>query len=173
MKPRSWLRWIAVIGFVALIGTAAVYSFSTARHFALTSPFEGLGAFSPTDPGAATQAAGPTEVSGAAGTESPSSGEGEGEIPESNWQGAERVTVLIMGLDYRDWEAGSEAPRTDTMILLTVDPVSNTAGMLSIPRDLYKAARIDGSRGRDGRAPTAPGSRTCRERRRRRRAGRP
>jgi LCP family protein required for cell wall assembly len=47
------------------------------------------------------------------------------------------VTILIMGLDYRDWESGTDAPRTDTMILLTVDPVSNTAGMLSIPRDLY------------------------------------
>ncbi len=53
------------------------------------------------------------------------------------WDGSERVTVLIMGLDYRDWEAGETAPRTDTMILLTIDPLSSTAGMLSIPRDLY------------------------------------
>jgi polyisoprenyl-teichoic acid--peptidoglycan teichoic acid transferase len=42
-----------------------------------------------------------------------------------------------MGLDERDWELGVGAPRTDTMILLTVDPLSNTAGMLSIPRDLF------------------------------------
>jgi anionic cell wall polymer biosynthesis LytR-Cps2A-Psr (LCP) family protein len=53
------------------------------------------------------------------------------------WDGADRVTVLIMGLDLRDWEAGEGAPRTDTMILLTLDPLSKTAGMLSIPRDLY------------------------------------
>lgn len=53
------------------------------------------------------------------------------------WDGASRVTVLLMGLDYRDWEAGSGAPRTDTMILATLDPLTQTAGLLSIPRDLW------------------------------------
>jgi LCP family protein required for cell wall assembly len=53
------------------------------------------------------------------------------------WDGASRVTVLVMGLDYRDWEADQGAPRTDTMMLLTVDPLAKTAGMLSIPRDLW------------------------------------
>ncbi len=57
--------------------------------------------------------------------------------PEAQaWDGAGRVNVLIMGLDFRDWEAG-EVPRTDTMILFTLDPVHNTAGMLSIPRDMW------------------------------------
>ncbi len=57
--------------------------------------------------------------------------------PEAQaWDGAGRVNVLIMGLDYRDWESG-ETPRTDTMILFTLDPVHNTAGMLSIPRDMW------------------------------------
>jgi LCP family protein required for cell wall assembly len=53
------------------------------------------------------------------------------------WDGASRVTVLVMGLDYRDWEAGDGPPRTDTMILLTIDPLTKTAGMLNIPRDLW------------------------------------
>ena len=53
------------------------------------------------------------------------------------WDGTTRVNVLVMGLDYRDWEDEYDAPRTDTMILLSVDPVSRTAGMLSIPRDLW------------------------------------
>ncbi len=52
------------------------------------------------------------------------------------WDGKNRVNVLLMGLDYRDWEAG-EVPRTDTMLLLTLDPVTNTAGILSIPRDMW------------------------------------
>ncbi len=52
------------------------------------------------------------------------------------WDGANRVTVLVMGLDYRDWE-GEGPSRTDTMMLVTLDPVSRTAGMLSIPRDLW------------------------------------
>lgn len=53
------------------------------------------------------------------------------------WDGTERVTILLMGLDYRDWERNDGPPRTDTMVLLTIDPLSKTAGMLSIPRDLW------------------------------------
>ena len=60
----------------------------------------------------------------------------EGPTPEP-WDGAKRVTVLVMGLDYRDWAAGEGPPRTDTMLLLTIDPVNGTAGMLSVPRDLW------------------------------------
>lgn len=52
------------------------------------------------------------------------------------WDGKTRVNVLIMGLDYRDYVAG-DVPRTDTMILFTLDPVTGTAGMLSIPRDMW------------------------------------
>ena len=62
-------------------------------------------------------------------------------VPDSNlppaWDGASRITVLIIGLDYRDWIAGEGAPRSDTMILLTIDPLTKTAGMLSIPRDMW------------------------------------
>jgi len=60
----------------------------------------------------------------------------EADLQADTWDGKSRVTLLVMGLDYRDWEAG-ETPRTDTMMLLTLDPLSNTAGMLSIPRDLW------------------------------------
>jgi polyisoprenyl-teichoic acid--peptidoglycan teichoic acid transferase len=53
------------------------------------------------------------------------------------WDGASRITVLLIGLDYRDWVAGEGAPRSDTMMLLTIDPVAKTAGTLSIPRDMW------------------------------------
>ncbi len=52
------------------------------------------------------------------------------------WDGSGRVTVLVMGLDYRDWE-GEGPSRTDTMLLFTMDPSTHTAGVLSIPRDLW------------------------------------
>ena len=51
------------------------------------------------------------------------------------WDGASRVTVLVVGL-----RGGSndDCPLcTDTMILLTIDPVSKTAGILSVPRDMW------------------------------------
>jgi len=56
-------------------------------------------------------------------------------LPEP-WDGKSRVTVLLMGLDYRDWQSG-DTPHSDTMILLSIDPVTNTASMLSVPRDLW------------------------------------
>ena len=52
------------------------------------------------------------------------------------WDGVSRVTILVMGLDYRDWESG-EIPRTDTMMVLTLDPITKEAAMLSIPRDMW------------------------------------
>jgi LCP family protein required for cell wall assembly len=62
-------------------------------------------------------------------------------IPDSElppvWDGASRVNILFLGLDERDWAAGLGAPRSDSMILFTVDPISKTAGMISIPRDLW------------------------------------
>lgn len=51
------------------------------------------------------------------------------------WKGKERVNVLVMGIDQRPGEEG--AFRTDTMLVLTLDPVTKTGGMLSIPRDLW------------------------------------
>ncbi|MGE5221774.1 MAG: LCP family protein [Omnitrophica WOR_2 bacterium] len=53
------------------------------------------------------------------------------------WDGASRVTILVMGLDYRDWKKKEGPPRTDSMMLLTLDPLTKTAGVLSIPRDLW------------------------------------
>jgi len=47
----------------------------------------------------------------------------------------ERVNVLLMGVDQRPSEKGPT--RTDTIIVVTMDPQSKTAGMLSIPRDLW------------------------------------
>lgn len=52
------------------------------------------------------------------------------------WDGASRINILFIGLDARD--VGQDGPpRSDSMILFTVDPTSKTAGMLSIPRDMW------------------------------------
>ena len=48
----------------------------------------------------------------------------------------DRITILLLGIDQRESEAG-QPTRTDTMILLTIDPVGKTMGMLTIPRDLW------------------------------------
>ena len=52
--------------------------------------------------------------------------------------GDSRVNILVMGLDYGDWSEDRQgASRTDSMLLFTLDPQSQSAGMLSIPRDLW------------------------------------
>lgn len=57
----------------------------------------------------------------------------DGPAPK-DWDGKSRISILVMGLDYRDWEDNPGGPsRTDTMILFTVDPATRSAGMLSIP----------------------------------------
>lgn len=56
--------------------------------------------------------------------------------PPVPWDGNSRINVLVMGMDSRE-ENNDDIPRTDTMILFSLDPESRTAGMLSIPRDLW------------------------------------
>jgi polyisoprenyl-teichoic acid--peptidoglycan teichoic acid transferase len=53
------------------------------------------------------------------------------------WDGASRINILFFGL--RGGEiSGEGCPAcTDTLILFTIDPITKTAGMLSIPRDLW------------------------------------
>lgn len=52
------------------------------------------------------------------------------------WTGNERLSILLLGIDERvQWD--DEAWRTDTMIVLTLDPVTLQTGMLSIPRDIW------------------------------------
>ncbi len=55
--------------------------------------------------------------------------------PDLVWQGKERVNILVLGIDQRPGEEGYF--RTDTMLVLTLDPVTKSGGMLSIPRDLW------------------------------------
>lgn len=60
--------------------------------------------------------------------------------PEAlGWDGKSRVNILLLGLDASDQRDLSEpGPRmSDTMILITIDPLSQTLGALSIRRDLW------------------------------------
>jgi len=60
------------------------------------------------------------------------SGVGEENVPNI---AQERTNILLLGIDKRAQEKGPS--RTDTMIVLTIDPQTKSLGMLSIPRDLW------------------------------------
>ena len=51
------------------------------------------------------------------------------------WEKKERLNILLLGIDQRPQERGPH--RTDTIIVLTLDPERGDAGILSIPRDLW------------------------------------
>ena len=53
------------------------------------------------------------------------------------WDGGSRVNIVFFGLRGGDISGEGCPACTDTIILLTVDPISKTAGMLSIPRDMW------------------------------------
>jgi LCP family protein required for cell wall assembly len=59
------------------------------------------------------------------------------------WGGRERVNILLIGLDNREDEGGDWA-RADTNMIVTIDPATRTAGILSIPRDVWMVYPISG-----------------------------
>ncbi|MDT8307028.1 MAG: LCP family protein [Anaerolineae bacterium] len=51
------------------------------------------------------------------------------------WSGTERVNILLLGIDLRCDEEGPT--HTDSMMVVTVDPVGMSAAALSLPRDMW------------------------------------
>lgn len=91
-----------------------------------------------------------TSLPGAPVEANAGSNTGTSDLPEINitsntgpeaksWDGKSRVNILLLGLDASDQRELSEpGPRmSDTMILVTIDPLSQTLGALSIRRDLW------------------------------------
>lgn len=52
------------------------------------------------------------------------------------WDGTSRLNILFMGIDRRPGETGLGF-RSDTMMIISLNPQTNQVGVLSIPRDLY------------------------------------
>lgn len=56
------------------------------------------------------------------------------ELPE--WTGTERRNILLLGIDHRDDEP-IDGSRSDTMLIVSIDPPARAVVMVSLPRDLY------------------------------------
>ncbi|EOS54890.1 LCP family protein [Paenibacillus barengoltzii] len=69
----------------------------------------------------------------------------ETKVPEPpKWEGKDRVNILLMGVDARGLKKG-EIPRSDTMLVASLDPVSKKAYLFSILRDTYTQIPEHGS----------------------------
>jgi LCP family protein required for cell wall assembly len=120
--PRRHLAPIRMLVACFLIGAIVLPAAAGAAIFvALDGVFSTAvhGVFSGDTMGLAAPALPPSEV----------------EAPE--WTDKGRVNVLLLGSDHRD--GAGDLSRTDTIIVVTLDPASHTAGMLSLPRDLWVA----------------------------------
>lgn len=60
------------------------------------------------------------------------------------WEGTERVNILLMGVDARGLQKG-EIPRSDTMLVASIDPVTKKGYLFSIMRDTYTKIPDHGS----------------------------
>jgi LCP family protein required for cell wall assembly len=125
IRAMDGLAKVVFIVFLILALVTSVFAFSFMRSFTSSMTMLNLPG-SPVNNGQSNKPS-----SGAPQSSSPAS-----VVTSEPWNGTDRVTILIMGLDFRDWQAG-DVPRSDTMILLSIDPVNKSASMLSIPRDLW------------------------------------
>ena len=127
----GWLKYAVWGGFIVAALLTAYLTFVAVRDMVASWEMTSL-------PGVTIQDATPTPGGESEVVRDPSLPmQPAGAPTPPPWDGANRVSLLVMGLDYRDWAAGEGPPRTDTMILFTIDPVNRTAGILSIPRDLW------------------------------------
>ena len=55
--------------------------------------------------------------------------------PEQPVEDRDRITVLLLGADQRPDDPSP--PRTDNMVVVTVEPKTGKVGMISLPRDLF------------------------------------
>ena len=136
MRIPSWAMLVVVIvGFAASAG-AAVFTYTNVRQIVLESPVElpappQIGNVArPTPEPALITATQPPSVATNASNVSVATAPVIDRITDPS-----RITILLLGTDHRPGE--TDPPRTDTIMVLSIDPIRKTAVMLSIPRDIY------------------------------------
>ncbi len=134
-KGRSRIISLVIAGVFGLVTIiAAVVVFFTVRYVVLTMETFKL-------PGVVIKDEVPLQKTPKAGETAPAGQISAAPVPAAPslppWDGASRVNILLLGLDARDWAANEGPPRSDTMMILSIDPVAKAAAMLSIPRDLW------------------------------------
>lgn len=144
LPERGLRRWQTnlFIGFAAIVLVVPHLAFgyyAATQHSLISSVFGGGGDEAPVASGAelSTTTTVATEVlSGALnqGSDTPAAA-------SALWDGLERLNVLLVGADGGEGRTGL---RTDTMIVVSLDPETGNAAMFSVPRDLSAVPLPDG-----------------------------
>jgi polyisoprenyl-teichoic acid--peptidoglycan teichoic acid transferase len=128
-----WALGVIALVFVGVAVFAGVILFEVVQDFVASGPFAPA-VDVPMEPAAIPKENFP-DPEDEAPVVVPEEGNDEPAVP-AGIRPQERVTILVLGLD-QPCETVEEPYRSDTMILVTIDPLSKTAGILSIPRDLW------------------------------------
>lgn len=130
--PKDWLtRSLLPLMILLSVIVAFFLSKSVSGYVARTTAFSLPGDPILAEEGRETDSSG--ESSDPQGEDTP-----QIDLPDPDpWDGTSRVNLLLLGLDLRDVEDYDSAPRSDTMILLSMDPLNNTASAIAIPRDIW------------------------------------
>lgn len=116
---------------VLLLAASSVWLFRTVRDIAASPGLVEAPEFDP----ALDAGSGPVQapiVTAEGGAEAPAVANLE---PIAPWSGTERINLLFMGVDLRCDEEGPT--HSDTLMVVSVDPLSKSAAILSLPRDLW------------------------------------
>ncbi|WP_227013572.1 LCP family protein [Paenibacillus psychroresistens] len=113
---RKKIKWSLIsIGSIAilLIGYYIIHLYSAVNHIGAAkpnSPIQQLDNISKNDP----------------------------ELAAPKWEGTQRVNILVLGADARGLEkSGNEVPRSDSMMVVSIEPNTKKALLISILRDTY------------------------------------
>ncbi len=121
----TWLKTAAVTLVVLTLGVVGYYGYS---FYSFANDDDTPSRFDKFDDPSAAQSLPKTTVD-----------EVEYETPK--WEGTDRVNILLLGGDSRGLSK-NEIPRSDTMMIASIDPVTKKAHLFSLLRDTY--VRIPG-----------------------------
>ncbi|HEY8168250.1 MAG TPA: LCP family protein [Candidatus Limnocylindrales bacterium] len=135
---RPHVRWrpIAMAGLVAVVLVSSIAHVAVARYDLIA--YDLVTAIGRTDdeeepePSGASASGEPTDPGQPTDEPEPSGAEPTATVEPASWDGKERLNILLLGVDKRKDQTSYN---TDTMIVLSIDPTTNQAAMMSLPRD--------------------------------------
>ncbi len=150
MRIPGWFVIVGALVMIVLTGGLALLAFNMARQVAIDAGNAGIqfSGFDQTLRTLPTVTPFPTAAPAVVQAETPAPGE-TAVIPTAgptatldpaadySWDDPRRFTVLLLGIDQRRAVEEDGPFRTDTIMVISVDPVRKTAGVLSVPRDLW------------------------------------
>ncbi len=165
MRIPGWMFIAGVIALVALTGVCSVVTFTAARQLAIDAGSAGIevASFSdffrsqptptPSPTPAATSTPPPTPLPGETAPAAPAAPAAPtatlDPLAQYTWDDPRQVRILLLGIDQRSGFNDDERYfRTDTMMVVNIDPVRQRVGVLSIPRDLLVDIPDGGAPGR-------------------------